>query len=80
MLSETHKTITLKVPLILLCQIWDNRETEDDLDTAIEKLLLKGLEHERVNAYGEACCMQTEKPKTTAKPKSNPANTPKPHF
>jgi hypothetical protein len=42
--NKTHKTIRVNLDLELLCKIWDNRENPtDDLDTAIEKLLIKGL-------------------------------------
>jgi hypothetical protein len=48
-IMSQRKQITLKISLELLCQIWDNRENpNDDLDTAIEKLLTKGLNHEGI--------------------------------
>lgn len=43
-----RKQIRLKIDLKLLTDIWDNRENpNDDLDTAIEKLLNAGLKAER---------------------------------
>lgn len=72
------KQVRLLIPLKLLCDIWDNRENpNDDLDTAIEKLLIKGLEYEKAHAYSKPRHMQTSKPKSTTDNQSNPENTPK---
>lgn len=72
-----NKTVTLKIPLDLLCHIWDNRENlNDDLDTAIEKLVIRGLEYEVFHAYSKPRHMQTAKPKLNPDNQINPANSP----
>jgi hypothetical protein len=46
-MKQKHKTLKLTISLDLLCTIWDSREDpNDNLDTAIEKLVIAGLKAE----------------------------------
>jgi hypothetical protein len=49
--NQKRKTVRLTVNLDLLCDIWDTRtDPNQDLDSRIEELLLKGLKARQENS------------------------------
>lgn len=71
----------LKLTLNLLCDIWDNRENpNDDIETATEKLILKGLEHKKSMPTERPVMGDATTPNQTPTAKTTPKTTPNTHF